>query len=81
MPTAPGTPRGQRAMAAAPLIAGIALAALALAQLSRALPQVANRHAFAWDSARRATLDVQAADALRRLDLASFLWYVAGPET
>jgi hypothetical protein len=63
------------------LAAGAGLALAAALRLVAALQQVPNRHAFVWDAARRAVLDVQAADALRRLDPFSFAWWVAGPET
>ena len=65
----------------APLWAGAVLGALAVARLASALPQVANRHALGWDSARRALLDLGAADALRRADLIGFVWRLVEPET
>jgi len=62
-------------------VAGVSLAAFAGIRLALVLPRVANRYAFGWDSARRAMLDLDAAQALRQLDLRSFFWYVGGPET
>jgi hypothetical protein len=66
-------------------VAPVALAALlslaAFFWLSLALAQVPNRQAFNWDSARRAMLDVGAADALRAWNAWGFLGFVAGPET
>ena len=62
-------------------IAGLILAALVTRSLWAALPRVQNRGAFGWDSARRALLDLDAADALRQLDPLSFLWLLVGPET
>ncbi|HYS81989.1 MAG TPA: hypothetical protein VEM76_14865 [Anaeromyxobacteraceae bacterium] len=61
--------------------AGIVLAALAVRSLWAALPRVPNRGAFAWDSARRALLDLDAADHLHPLDPPRFLWALVGPET
>ena len=39
-----------------------------------------NRHAFTYDASRRAMVDVDAADALRRGSVGRVLWDVAGPE-
>lgn len=65
---------------ALPIAVG-ALAAIGVCiELAAALPQVENRHALTYDASRRALLDVDAADALRRLDLARLSWDVAGPE-
>jgi hypothetical protein len=60
---------------------GLAASAALAAALWSALEQVPNAHALGWDMARRATLDVRAADALRSGHLLRFLWHVAGPET
>lgn len=65
----------------APVLAGAVLALAAWHCLSSALPSVPNRHAFNWDSARRAMLNVGAADALRAHDFGRFLVAVGGPET
>ena len=73
-----GVGRAGRVLCAA---CGAALAAAEALGLARALSGVANREALAWDAARRALLDLEAADALRRLDVAAFLWRVVGPET
>lgn len=64
-----------------PWLAGLVLGALAAARLAAVLPQVESRRAFGWDAARRGLLDLEAADALRRLDVPGLLWYLAGPET
>ncbi len=77
MDVAADRPRGRVICA----VAGLSLAALAGVRLALVLPRVANRYAFGWDSARRAMLDLDAAEALRQLDLRSFFWYVGGPET
>jgi len=55
-------------------VVGVSLAALAGIRLALVLPRVANRYAFGWDSARRAMLDLDAAEALRQLDLCFFFW-------
>jgi hypothetical protein len=65
----------------APVALGALLALAAFFWLSLALEQVPNRLAFNWDSARRAMLDVGAADALRAWNPFAFLGFVAGPET
>jgi hypothetical protein len=75
------TPAGRRLARRAALLAGAALGALAAVRLAAVLPVVASRHAFCWDPARRALLDLDAADALRRLDVAAYLWHVVEPET
>jgi hypothetical protein len=59
---------------------GALTAAAVVFQLAAALPGVANRHALTYDAARRAMVDVDAADALRRGDWGQLLWDVAGPE-
>lgn len=61
-------------------LVGTATALLVAWRLAAALPEVPNRHALTYDAARRALLDVDAADALTRLDPARVLWDVAGPE-
>src|SRR5262245_47858085 len=63
------------AAAALALTVGIALA------LSRAYPEIGNRLSFGWDAARRAMLDVAAADALRQGNVLEFLGHVLGPAT
>ncbi len=65
----------------APVIAGSVLGLAAWLRLTSALQQVPNRHALNWDSARRAMLDVGAADALRTHHPWDFFVAVAGPET
>ena len=59
---------------------GLAAGVLVSLWLAEVLPEVPNRHAFTYDSSRRALVDVDAADALRRQDLGRLLWDVAGPE-
>ncbi|MGZ6079739.1 MAG: hypothetical protein ACXWK4_02925, partial [Myxococcaceae bacterium] len=59
---------------------GAATGVLVTLRLAAVLPEVPNRHAFTYDSSRRALVDVDAADALRRQDLGRLLWDVAGPE-
>jgi hypothetical protein len=71
----------QRARGLLPWLAGGVLALLSWTVLSSALRAVQNRHAFIWDSARRAVLNVTAADQLRAGDAWGFLGSVAGPET
>ena len=73
--------RPTRWSTAAPWLAATALAVAAVLRLLAVLPDVANRYAFGWDSARRAVLNARAGDALRRGHLLDFLWYVGGPET
>jgi hypothetical protein len=63
-----------------PLLGG-SLALAVWQALSSAATAVPNRFAFNWDSARRAMLDVGAADALRKHDAWRFLVDVVGPET
>ena len=65
----------------APVLAGAVLALAAWHRLSSALASAPNRHAFNWDSARRAMLNVGAADALRTHDVGRLLLAIAGPET
>jgi len=77
----PGPPGRRPPAALAPVVTGALLAALAGARLASTLPEIANRHALGWDSARRAMLDVEAADALRAGDLGRYVLYLAGPET
>ena len=59
---------------------GAATGVLVTVRLQAVLPEVPNRHAFTYDASRRAMVDVDAADALRRGDLGQVLWDVAGPE-
>jgi hypothetical protein len=73
--------RGESARSLAPVFVGAALAIAAWLYLWSALRLVPNRHAFNWDSARRAMLDVGAADTLRAWNPLGFLGFVAGPET
>jgi hypothetical protein len=61
-------------------LAGVLLGLAVAFRLALVLPEVPNRHALTYDAARRAMVNVDAADALRRLDLARVLWDVAGPE-
>jgi hypothetical protein len=63
-----------------PVAVGALTALVVCLVLAAALPQVENRHALTYDASRRAMLDVDAADALRELDLGRLLWDVAGPE-
>ena len=65
----------------APCVVGAVLAILSWFYLWGALRLVPNRHAFNWDSARRAMLDVGAADTLRAWNPLGFLGFVAGAET
>jgi hypothetical protein len=71
----------ESARSLAPRLAGAVLAVAAWLYLWWALRLVPNRHAFNWDSGRRAMLDVGAADALRAWNPWGFLGFVAGPET
>ena len=71
--------RGVRGIAVTCLL-GLVAALLVTLRLAAALPEVPNRHAFTYDASRRAMVDVDAADALRRGDLGRVLWDVAGPE-
>jgi len=59
---------------------GAILALVVVVRLAAVLPAVPNRHALTYDAARRAMVDMDAADALRRFDLARLAWDVAGPE-
>lgn len=59
---------------------GLAAALLVGGRLASVLPHVPNRHALTYDAARRAMVNVDAADALRRGDLGRLVWDVAGPE-
>ena len=52
-----------------PLVAGAGVALAVGLRLRSVLGDVPNRHALGWDSARRAMLNVEAADALRAPDL------------
>ncbi|HET9156125.1 MAG TPA: hypothetical protein VFN91_05620 [Myxococcaceae bacterium] len=61
-------------------ILGALIALCAVVRLVAVLPQVTNRHALSYDAARRAMVDMDAADAIRRADVARFGWDVAGPE-
>lgn len=61
-------------------VLGAAAAVLVTLRLAAVLPEVENRHAFTYDASRRAMVNVDAADALRRGDLGRLLWDVAGPE-
>lgn len=58
-----------RAHTAVLALVGLGAAVLVAARLTAALPGVANRHALTYDAARRAMVDVDAADALGRADL------------
>ncbi|BDG09517.1 hypothetical protein [Anaeromyxobacter paludicola] len=71
---APGLPR--RALAAAALLALAGAARLALAW-----GEVPNRASLGWDAARRAVLNLEAAQALRELRPLTLLRLLAGPET
>ncbi len=73
--------RKRLALGFAPVLLSALLALAAFCWLWLALAQVPNRGAFNWDSARRAMLDVGAADALRAWNPWGFLGFVAGPET
>lgn len=66
--------------AALPVLAGLAVAVGIALRLASVLPEVPNWHAFTYDAARRAMVDVDAADALRQGRPADFLFYVGGPE-
>ena len=70
---------GLRGVAIVGLV-GLAAGALVTLRLAAVLPEVPNRHAFTYDASRRAMVNVDAADALRRGDLGRALWDVAGPE-
>ena len=63
-----------------PVALGALAAVLVCLVIAAALPEVENRHALTYDASRRAMIDVDAADALRELDLGRLLWDVAGPE-
>ena len=52
----------------------------AVVRLASVLPEVPNRHALTYDAARRAMVSMDAADAIRRVDVARLAWDVAGPE-
>jgi hypothetical protein len=65
---------------ALPVAVGVLVAIGVCIELVAALPEVENRHALTYDAALRIVADVDAADALRRLDLVRVLWDVAGPE-
>jgi len=62
-------------------IVGLGVATAVAFRLVAVLPEVPNRHALASDAARRAMLDVEAADALLGGDVLELAALVAGPET
>ena len=74
------SPAGRVRTVAVVGLLGLAAGVLVTLRLAAVLPEVPNRHAFTYDSSRRALVDVDAADALRRQDLGRLLWDVAGPE-
>jgi hypothetical protein len=61
-------------------VLGAVVALGAVVRLAAVLPAVPNRHALTYDAARRAMVNMDAADALRRVDIARLAWDVAGPE-
>jgi hypothetical protein len=63
-----------------PVLTALAVAVGIAVRLASVLPEVPNRHAFTYDAARRAMVDVDAADALRTGKPGDFLFYVGGPE-
>jgi hypothetical protein len=63
------------------LLASLAVAALAAWRLWEAYPRIENRLSFGWDAARRAVLNLEAAEALRGLHPLDLLRLLAGPET
>ena len=62
-------------------ILGLGLATAVALRLVAVLPEVPNRHALASDAARRAMVEVEAADALLGGDVLELPAFVAGPET
>src|SRR5262249_36997452 len=73
-------PSGHRPGMFLPVAVGALTAIVVCLKLAAALPDVENRHALTYDASRRALVDVDAADALWRVDLGRLLWDVAGPE-
>src|SRR5688572_6998227 len=63
------------------LMAGLVAAIAVAVQLGGAMAEVPNRHGLLWDQAKRAMLDVEAADALRTFSPLRYLFYLGGPET
>jgi hypothetical protein len=62
-------------------IVGLGVATAVALRLVAVLPEVPNRHALASDAARRAMVEVEAADALLAGDVLELPGFVAGPET
>ncbi len=62
-------------------IVGLGVATAVALRLVAVLPEVPNRHALASDAARRAMLEVEAADALLGGEVLELPALVAGPET
>jgi hypothetical protein len=60
---------------------GVLVAFAVMGRLFSVLPEVPNTNTVTYDAARRALLNVEAADALRSGNLFRFVGYVAGPET